>query len=152
MRTIRRLAALLALGALLGCTSPEPVSPPVPATPAADEDTFAARQARLQAYQDAIGRDPQALYRAAVAADETDGIDEYEAWVLATAYLTAFVDGPASIIEIKRTPTEWVAENFLGAAQRPGPTIRVRQDDGTIRRQGALQVVRPLDFREFVRN
>jgi hypothetical protein len=147
------LGALLSLGALAffpGCaTSPAaPVLnlPPPPASAA--EDTFEARQERLAAYREHFASDLRRLYRAATEVNVADGVQEFEAWVLAQSYLAAWVDPSALIIELKQDPADWIAENMSAATEGPGPTIRVNRHNGSIRRQGSLQLVWPESFRD----
>lgn len=153
LRWILLLAGIaLAVG---GCSTPpaeeapsSAAAPLPPADPA--NDTFEARQERLAAYRAEFLNDTRKLYRAATRVDPSDGVQEREAWILARSYLEAWVDSSATIIEIKQSPLEWIAENMSPATNGPGPTIRVNKENGSIRRQGSLQLVWPESFRDLL--
>lgn len=151
---MRRLFAhrIFLAGLLFGitaCSTPrDPVlENPIPA-PAPGADTFADRQMRLASYREEIGDDSHRLYLAATQVEISDGIQEREAWILAQAYLHAWIDKHASIIEMKQSPLEWIAENMSAATNGPGPTIRVNKVNGSIQRSDSLQLVWPESFRD----
>ena len=88
-------------------------------------------QQRLAAYQEKIGPTFIDVWKAAAEVNATDGVSEYEAYVLSAAYLYAYINGCSSIHALHDQGDQWSAETRVGVPPgEPGPVITVEKASG----------------------
>ena len=107
---------------------------------------------RLGDYAERLGHTFRGTWIAASQVNLTDGVDEYDAYVLSAAYLYAHINLCSSIRTLREEPRRWVAETLVGEPPGdPGPPIFVEKVSGATSSPNNKTVTDPKTYLEQLR-
>jgi hypothetical protein len=78
-------------------------------------------------------------------------IGEFEAYVLASAYFSAYVNGCGGAELPKDRGDVWIAESVEGPAGMPGPRVLVHKQSGVTYSPGRRRVINPKEYLKFIK-
>ena len=118
----------------------------------ADDRQDTALERRLGEYAERVGGTFRSTWLTAAQVIVTDGVDEYEAFVLGSAYLYAHINRCSDIRTLRDDGTRWVAETLVGEPPGDrGPVIFIDKQIGATSSPDNKTVTDPKSYLEFVR-
>jgi cytochrome c1 len=115
-----------------------------------DPSTSPEAHKRLVAYEERVGGTFIHVWKAAAAVQAKNGIGEYEAYVLSSAYLYAYISSCSSIHSLKDHGDRWLAETRVGEPPgEPGPPITIEKASGATFSPKKETVVDPKVYLTF---
>jgi len=105
---------------------------------------------RLAEYHARIGTTYNDWYRVAAQVDTRKPIGEFEAYVLASAYFSAHINGCGGAELPKDRGDVWIAESVEGYAGVLGPRVIVEKRGGATYSSGRTRVTDPKIYRKFI--
>ena len=118
----------------------------------ADDRQDAALERRLAEYAERLGGTFRSTWLTAAQVIVADGVDEYQAFVLGSAYLYAHINRCSDIRTLRDDSTRWMAETLVGEPPGdPGPVIFIDKQTGATSSPDNKTVIDPKSYLEFVR-
>lgn len=90
-------------------------------------------------------------FRAASNVDTNKPIGVFEAFVLSSAYFSAYINGCGATKMPQDKGDTWVSETLVGYAGQPGPKITVEKKSGVTFSEGKPRVSDPNTYLKFIR-